>query len=167
MNTQVLTISSDGQISISADIRRLLSIETSMDEAKEWAASVGYKESDVDAIIKSVRKRKKDMKIVVDTNVLISGVFFWGFPRKVISSIVNGKFIACAKDANVLYIVSGGKDLFILGKYENIQIVIAKRFCEEYLSESDWVEIKNMLQIICKNCKLYKICIIKGFTGRI
>lgn len=36
------------------------------------------------------------MKIVVDTNVLISGVFFGGFPRKVLTSIVDKKFIACA-----------------------------------------------------------------------
>ncbi len=36
------------------------------------------------------------MRIVVDTNVLISGVFFGGFPRKILSSIVNGKITACA-----------------------------------------------------------------------
>lgn len=36
------------------------------------------------------------MKIVVDTNVLISGVFFGGFPRKVLSSIVDRKFTAYA-----------------------------------------------------------------------
>lgn len=36
------------------------------------------------------------MKIVVDTNVLISGVFFGGFPKKVLTSIVDKKFIACA-----------------------------------------------------------------------
>ena len=31
-------------------------IKKSMDEAIEWAASVGYKESDVNDIVKSVRK---------------------------------------------------------------------------------------------------------------
>lgn len=36
------------------------------------------------------------MKIVIDTNVLISGVFFGGFPRKILTSIVNQKIIACA-----------------------------------------------------------------------
>lgn len=36
------------------------------------------------------------MKIVIDTNVLISGVFFGGFPRKVLSAIVEQKIIACA-----------------------------------------------------------------------
>lgn len=36
------------------------------------------------------------MKIVVDTNVLISGVFFGGFPRKILSAIVRSKLTACA-----------------------------------------------------------------------
>ena len=36
------------------------------------------------------------MRIVIDTNVLISGVFFCGFPRKILSAIVNQKIIACA-----------------------------------------------------------------------
>lgn len=36
------------------------------------------------------------MKIVVDTNVLISGVFFGGLPRKILTFIVNQKIIACA-----------------------------------------------------------------------
>lgn len=134
------------------------------------------------------------MKIVVDTNVLISGVFFGGFPRKVLSAIINrkltacatveivneyeetiqemidrrqghikqniltplitmmemvesvsevkvsrdpddDKFIACAKDARALYIVSGDKDLLVLECYENIEIVTAKQFCEKYLME--------------------------------
>lgn len=87
MNTQVLTVSSKGQISLPVAIRKLLSIETgdklvaytsgdalilkalklpdaaefeaALDEAKEWADAVGYKESDVEHIVKSVRKKKK------------------------------------------------------------------------------------------------------------
>lgn len=134
------------------------------------------------------------MRIVVDTNVLISGVFFGGFPRKILSAVVTGqltacatteivdeyeeivqemidrkqghinrnllaplikvleiiepvtqveisrdpdddKFLGCAKDAQALYIVSGDKDLLVLGEFENIQIVTAKYFCEKYLME--------------------------------
>ncbi len=88
MNTQVLTVSSKGQISLPISIRKLLSIETgdklvaytsgdvimlktlklpsaeefeaSMDKAREWAASVGYEESDVNGIIKSVRRKKRE-----------------------------------------------------------------------------------------------------------
>ena len=36
------------------------------------------------------------MRIVIDTNVLISGVFFGGFPRKVLSSVVAWETTACA-----------------------------------------------------------------------
>ena len=86
MNAQVLTVSSKGQISLPAGIRKLLSIdkgtilvaytfgdvimmkplklptieefEASMDEAADWAASAGYAEEDVNDIIKSVRASK-------------------------------------------------------------------------------------------------------------
>lgn len=36
------------------------------------------------------------MKIVVDTNVLISGIFFGGFPRKILMSVIDRQFTACA-----------------------------------------------------------------------
>lgn len=133
------------------------------------------------------------MRIVVDTNVLISGVFFGGFPRKILSEIVRSnltacataeivdeyeaiiqemigrkqghlnrdilvplirameiiepvtqvkmsrdpdddKFLGCAKDAHAMYIVSGDKDLLVLERFENIEIVTAKEFCEKYLT---------------------------------
>lgn len=134
------------------------------------------------------------MRIVLDTNVLISGVFFGGFPRKILSSIVtrkltacataeiineyeeivqemidrkqghinrkilvplikameiiapsshieicrdpdDDKFLECAKDSHALYIISGDKDLLVVEKYENIQIVTAKDFCEKYMPD--------------------------------
>ncbi|MBD5466290.1 MAG: AbrB/MazE/SpoVT family DNA-binding domain-containing protein [Lachnospiraceae bacterium] len=87
MNTQILTVSSKGQISLPVSIRKLLSIDTgdklvayasgdvimlktlkipsaeefesSLDEAQKWAASVGYEESDIDDIIKSSRRNKR------------------------------------------------------------------------------------------------------------
>ena len=36
------------------------------------------------------------MRIVIDTNVLIPGVFFGGFPRKILSAVVGQKITACA-----------------------------------------------------------------------
>lgn len=45
----------------------------------------------------------------------------------------DDKFLECAKDSHALYIVSGNKDLLVIEKYENIQIVTAKDFCEKYL----------------------------------
>lgn len=87
MSTQILTVSSKGQISLPVSIRKLLSINTgdklvaytsgdvlmlktlklpsaeefeaSLDEAQKWAMSVGYDESEVDDIVKSVRKKNR------------------------------------------------------------------------------------------------------------
>ena len=84
MNTQIVTVSSKGQISLPVSIREHLSIDTgdklvaytsgdvimlktlklpsaeefeaSLDEAQKWAATVGYTENDVNDIIKSSRK---------------------------------------------------------------------------------------------------------------
>lgn len=134
------------------------------------------------------------MRIVVDTNVIISGVFFGGAPRQILNAIViskvtacatteivdeyleivdemvsrkqgninknilsplihslemieprtqvklsrdpdDDKFIGCAKDAKALYIVSGDKDLLVLERYENIEIITAREFCDRYLSK--------------------------------
>lgn len=87
MYTQILTVSSKGQISLPVSIRKLLSIDTgdklvaytsgdvimlkklklpsseefeaSLDEAQKWAMSVSYNEDDVNDIIKSVRRKKQ------------------------------------------------------------------------------------------------------------
>lgn len=132
------------------------------------------------------------MKTVIDTNVVISGVFFGGYPRRVLDAVLDGKtsasvtaeiaaeyveiaqemierkqghfrrelfavllskmeliephsevhlsrdpdddkFIACASDAKALYIVSGDKDLLVLKRYQDIEIITAKEFCERYM----------------------------------
>jgi len=36
------------------------------------------------------------MKIVIDTNVVISGVFFGGMPRRILEAVVEHKVTACA-----------------------------------------------------------------------
>ena len=87
MEAKVLTLSSKGQVSLPKDMREAMNIDAgdklvayttgdvivlkvlklpspndfkeSLDEAQAWAASVGYEESDVNSIIKSVRKRNK------------------------------------------------------------------------------------------------------------
>ena len=87
MSIDVLTVSSKGQIVLPVSMRRSLAIESGaklaayasddvimlkvirlpsddefksrLDEAQEWATSVGYTEDDVDDIIKSVRARKR------------------------------------------------------------------------------------------------------------
>jgi AbrB family looped-hinge helix DNA binding protein len=87
MSIDVLTVSSKGQIVLPAEMRKRLSIGSGaklaayasddvimlklitipterdfserLDEAREWAASVGYQESDVNDIIKEVRRKKR------------------------------------------------------------------------------------------------------------
>ena len=132
------------------------------------------------------------MRIVADTNVVISGTFFKGNPRRVVEAIIksevdayatpdiideylsvvdriakrgegifdssgflrfiadlnliealtevsvcrdpdDNKFIACAIDADALFIVSGDNDLLDLKDYEGIKIITAADFVEKYL----------------------------------
>lgn len=132
------------------------------------------------------------MNIVIDTNVIISGIFFGGYPRKILEAVIDkklfayatadiieeyyeiidemisrkqgrinnsvlsrlvsefkiiyasssidicrdpddNKFIECAVDADALYIVSGDKDLLDIQVFNDIQIVTAKNFCDEFL----------------------------------
>jgi AbrB family looped-hinge helix DNA binding protein len=85
--TDVLKVSSKGQVVLPAEMRKRLSIssgdklaayasgdvimlkviklpnesefKTMLNEAQDWTASVGYKQGDVDTIIKSVRKKRR------------------------------------------------------------------------------------------------------------
>lgn len=87
MSADVLTVSSKGQVVLPAKLRKELSIHSGdklavyasgdvimlkriqmptaeefrarLDEAQEWAKSVGYQESDVDDVIKSVRAKRR------------------------------------------------------------------------------------------------------------
>ena len=87
MSVDVLTVSSKGQVVLPLPIRRSLSISSGtklaayatddfimlkvlkvptekefsekLDEAKAWAASVGYTEDDVNSIIKETRAKKR------------------------------------------------------------------------------------------------------------
>ena len=87
MSGEVLTVSSKGQVVLPAAYRKKMSIKagtklasyladdviilkpielpsveefkTQLEEARAWAASVGYQESDVNDIIKSVRENKR------------------------------------------------------------------------------------------------------------
>lgn len=132
------------------------------------------------------------MTIVLDTNVVISGVFFGGYPQRVLRAVVDGSvfasatagmidefeeitremverkqghirkdilmplidklvlieprtelhmcrdpdddlFLAFAVDAKAVYIVSGDKDLLVLERYQDIEILTAKEFCDLFL----------------------------------
>lgn len=45
----------------------------------------------------------------------------------------DDKFIECAIDSHSLYIVSGDKDLLVLERYEDIEIITAAEFCKRFL----------------------------------
>ncbi|MDD7326450.1 MAG: putative toxin-antitoxin system toxin component, PIN family [Lachnospiraceae bacterium] len=46
----------------------------------------------------------------------------------------DNKFLECAVDAKAIYIVSGDKDLLTLEKYDNVEIITAREFCDRYIS---------------------------------
>ena len=90
MNTEVLSVSSKGQIVLPVKMRKKLDIKnntklavnmagdvillkvinmptiddfsSALDKAKKWAKEVGYKKEDVNAIIKAKRRSKKSWK---------------------------------------------------------------------------------------------------------
>ena len=91
MAVDVLSVSSKGQIVLPAEMRRKMSINAgaklaayalgdmimlkpisiptesdfkeSLDKAAQWAKEAGYKEEDVNEIIKSYRKNKRSLKL--------------------------------------------------------------------------------------------------------
>ncbi len=80
------------------------------------------------------------MKVVVDTNVFVSGVFFGGKPRtKVMASRDpdDDKFIECALDSGALYIISGDKDLLVLEKFRGVTMITAADFVARYLTATN------------------------------
>ncbi|MDO4285928.1 MAG: putative toxin-antitoxin system toxin component, PIN family [Eubacteriales bacterium] len=74
------------------------------------------------------------MKIVVDTNVLISGVFFGGFPRKILISIIRQTITACATTE-------------IIAEYEDIiQEMIDRK--QGHIDKSILTPLIRMMEII-------------------
>ena len=82
------------------------------------------------------------MRIVIDTNVVASAMFFGGKPKELLEMLMrhseiavcrdpdDDKFIECAVDAQCVYIVSGDKDLLAVEEYEGIKIVTVTDFLD-------------------------------------
>lgn len=51
-----------------------------------------------------------------------------------LEAAASGEVTACAIDSRALYIVSGDKDLLVLGSFEGIKMVTARDFCNMYLA---------------------------------
>lgn len=82
------------------------------------------------------------MKIVIDTNVLLSGIFWKGPPEKIVRLWDKGRFellisapvfaeyqeVELAIAGNAEYLVSGDKHLLKVGKYEGGEVVTPSSF---------------------------------------
>lgn len=97
------------------------------------------------------------MRIVVDTNIIISAIYFGGVPRvlfELFEEIAHfirvlkektlfiqpshrkkysrdpddDKFIHCAQSGKAIYIVSGDSDLLDLDKIDDIEMLTAREF---------------------------------------
>ena len=97
------------------------------------------------------------MRVVVDTNVLVSGVFFSGIPRRIlepfftllatnalivqprqlseaiVSDPADDKFFACALAADCRVIVSGDKRVLAASGYGGVEVLRPRGFVERYL----------------------------------
>jgi predicted nucleic acid-binding protein len=72
------------------------------------------------------------MKIVFDTNVLISAFVFKGFSKE-----DDNNILLLAKFIKAKYIVTGDSDLLSLIEYEGIQIESPRGFWEKEIKEEE------------------------------
>ena len=65
------------------------------------------------------------MRVVIDTNVVASAIFFGGKPKEVIDRVMTNQI-----DAYCYYVISGDKDLLTVKEYDGIEIVTVAEFLE-------------------------------------
>ena len=70
------------------------------------------------------------MRIVVDTNVIASAVYFGGKPYDLLKLIMEEKVSAIASKEIVDEYVSGDNDLLSLKDYDGIEIITVAQFFE-------------------------------------
>jgi predicted nucleic acid-binding protein len=100
------------------------------------------------------------VKIVLDTNVLVSGIFWTGVPFKILSRRINdqfelllsdfvtvkkrfklshdpddNKFIECAVSGNAYFTVSGDSHLLILKSILNTEVITPSLFLKKISTE--------------------------------
>ena len=87
------------------------------------------------------------MRILIDTNILISGLFFHGLPKKLLSEMDFEKFNICVNEEIVSeYIEKVDK------KFSNAKYVIDKELREKFFSNLQSFEMKSDLKI-CRDPK--------------
>ena len=82
------------------------------------------------------------MKILIDTNILISGLFFHGLPKKLLSEMDFEKFNVCVNKEIVSEYVEKIDKKFSKAKY-----VLDKELHEKFFSNLQKFEIKSDLKI--------------------
>jgi len=89
------------------------------------------------------------VRVILDTNVFMSGVFFGGIPGRILGAFVevpalaepvsadpdDDKFLACAVAARVTVIVSGDKDLVDRSGWHGVRVLRPRPFVNEFLVE--------------------------------
>ncbi len=78
------------------------------------------------------------MKVVLDTNVLISGIFFSGLPASILrawSDRDDLKFLACALAGGAGLIVTGDRALLRASGFRGIEIVTPREFARHHLEQ--------------------------------
>jgi len=72
------------------------------------------------------------VRVVLDTNVLVSGVFFGGVPGRILSAWAAGKMFA-ALASHTRLIVSGDKDLLRASGWRGIMVLTPRQFLDQHL----------------------------------
>ena len=74
------------------------------------------------------------MKIVIDTNILISAVFFGGVPRKVIDLVIDEKISACMNEE-------------ILSEYEDTAFRMNAK-CNRHINQEIFDRFLNAVEVV-------------------
>ena len=84
------------------------------------------------------------MRIIVDTNVVMSGIFFGGVPGRILDAWAEGRlelvlspdddrFLAAASAADVSVIISGDRDLLDVSGWRNVMVLSPRQFADRHL----------------------------------
>ena len=73
------------------------------------------------------------MKIILDTNVFVSGLFFSGPPYQILQAWRDDKVLACAIAGGEKLVVSGDKHLLRVSGYQGLTVMKPREFVDRYL----------------------------------
>jgi predicted nucleic acid-binding protein len=80
--------------------------------------------------------RSTRLRVVLDTNVLLSGIFFGGVPGR-LPTADDDKFLACAIASPAPLIVSGDKHVLYVSGWSGITVVTPRQCVDRYLAADE------------------------------